>query len=103
MLEFTTNRGTRSSLVFFPYVSTSKLQVRVYPNSTTNQVKLEMNSDGQQLVKVYVKAPAVDGQANRAVVAILAKYLHLPETALTITHGLKSKNKTIVVQRHRSK
>jgi hypothetical protein len=45
-----------------------------------------------------VTAPAVDGKANRAVVAIIAQTLNLPECAVQIQSGTKSPVKRVLVQ-----
>jgi uncharacterized protein YggU (UPF0235/DUF167 family) len=38
--------------------------------------------------------PAVDNQANKAVRAFLAKSLAISKSAVTLTHGAKSREKT---------
>ena len=48
-------------------------------------------------VKVHVTAPALEGRANLAVIALLAKQLKLPKGSVKITAGERSANKTIVV------
>jgi uncharacterized protein (TIGR00251 family) len=45
-----------------------------------------------------VAAPAVDGKANRAVGAIIAQTLHLPESAVQIQTGTKSQIKRVLIQ-----
>jgi uncharacterized protein (TIGR00251 family) len=45
-----------------------------------------------------VAAPAVDGKANRAVVATIAQTLHLPESAVQIQSGTKSPIKRVLIQ-----
>ena len=45
--------------------------------------------------KVWVKAPAREGEANEAVVEMLAKYFKVPKSRVAILKGLQSKNKII--------
>jgi uncharacterized protein (TIGR00251 family) len=45
-----------------------------------------------------VTAPAVDKKANRAVVAIIAQTLDLPERAVQIQTGTKSQIKRVLIQ-----
>jgi uncharacterized protein (TIGR00251 family) len=44
-----------------------------------------------------VSAPAVEGRANRAVVAIIAQTLELPERAVQIQSGIKSQIKRVLI------
>ncbi len=48
-------------------------------------------------VKVHVTAPALEGRANLAVIALLAKQLKVPKGSVKIAAGERSANKTIVV------
>jgi uncharacterized protein YggU (UPF0235/DUF167 family) len=48
-------------------------------------------------VELCVAAQAREGEANKAVVAVLSKALGLPKSDLAITHGLKSRDKTVAV------
>jgi len=77
----------------------STLQVRVTPKAAANRIKVEHHPDGTKLIRVYVTCVPEDGKANKAVLQLLAKELGLPKSALTITHGLTSKDKTIVIKK----
>ncbi len=46
-------------------------------------------------LKVAVTSPPVDGAANAAVVALFAKALRLPKSAIEVVHGATSKRKTL--------
>jgi uncharacterized protein len=48
-------------------------------------------------LKVTLAAPPVDGAANLALCAFLAKALGVPKRAVRITHGEHSKTKTVQV------
>lgn len=68
-----------------------KYQVIVKPGSSQEKVV----ATGEQELTVYLRAKPHDGEANSALIKILAKYLNLPKTSLKITRGQKSRVKTI--------
>jgi uncharacterized protein (TIGR00251 family) len=69
-----------------------KIQVRVKPNSKTQEVSQEGNS-----FAVKVKEPAREGRANQAVIKLLAEHFGVPKSQVRILSGLTSKNKVIEV------
>lgn len=68
-----------------------KLNIRIKPNSRKGPL-VEKTNDS---LIVYVRELAVDGQANEAVVKLLAKYYHVSKTCIKIIHGAKSRRKII--------
>ena len=48
-------------------------------------------------VKIAVTSPPVDGEANAAVIELLAKALGVARSAVTIANGATSKRKTVRV------
>lgn len=54
---------------------------------------------GKSNVKVWVKAPAKEGKANKAVVAALAKYFGTAQSNVEIISGHKSREKVMEVTR----
>lgn len=72
----------------------STFTIRVTPKASANKIKIEDN-----LVRVYVTCVPEDGKANEAVLKLLAKELGVPKSSLTITQGLKGRDKTIVVKK----
>lgn len=48
-------------------------------------------------LKVYVTSAPTDGEANRAVEAVLAKWLGLPGRAVAVHKGTTSRRKSVVV------
>ena len=69
------------------------IKVRVQPKSSRNQV------DGFQdrALRVRVTAAPTEGQANAAVIAILAKTLGVSKSRLEIIRGYSSRDKVISV------
>jgi len=69
------------------------IKIRVQPKSSRNQV------DGFQdgALRVRVTAAPTEGQANAAVIAILAKTLGVSKSRLEIIRGHSSRDKVISV------
>jgi len=66
------------------------IAVRVIPRSRRNSVVWEAGE-----LKVHLTAPPVDGAANEALVALLAKQFALPKRSITIVHGATGKKKMV--------
>ncbi len=67
--------------------------IRVTPRASTNEVAGER--DGVLLVRVT--APPVEGRANAAVVALLAKALGVPRSAVRLERGAAARTKRVSV------
>lgn len=70
-----------------------KIDVKVIPAAKKDLIKQEGD-----VWKVYLNAPAVDGKANRALIALLAEHLKVRKSRIEITKGLKSRYKTINIE-----
>jgi uncharacterized protein YggU (UPF0235/DUF167 family) len=66
--------------------------VRVTARAASNRIRRETAG-----IRVSVTAPAVDNQANEAVIAVLAKALRLPKSSFVIERGKTSRDKLIAV------
>lgn len=72
------------------------LDIRVTPNSGRDGIDaIEALADGQPVLKVRVRALPAEGQANDAVVALLAKKLRLPKSCVALERGGASRMKTL--------
>jgi uncharacterized protein (TIGR00251 family) len=69
-----------------------KIQVKVKPNSKTQEVSQEGNS-----FAVKVKEPAREGRANQAVIKLLAEHFGVPKSQVRILSGFRSRNKEIEI------
>lgn len=69
------------------------LTVYVQPRSSRNKIA---GLHGEAL-KICITSPPVDGKANAAVTAYLAKLFHLPKSAVTITRGKQSRTKRFTI------
>ena len=72
-----------------------KINVKVVPAAKVEQIQLSIDSS----LKVWVKGKPIDGEANRAVIKILAKYFKVALSSVRIISGLTSRNKVIEVNK----
>ncbi len=66
--------------------------VRVTPRASRNELSF---ADG--VLHVRLTAPPVEGAANAALIALLAKRLGLPRRAIHILRGTAARHKTVAV------
>lgn len=78
---------SKNSLAEFAIPGTT-LNTRVTPKARANKVEIEGGT-----IKVSVTSPPADGQANSAVIKLLAKALGVAKTRLTLLQGHKSRDK----------
>jgi len=69
-----------------------KIQVKVKPNSRTEELSQEGNS-----FIVKVKEPPKEGKANQVVIKLLAEHFGIPRSCVSILSGFRSRNKVIEV------
>lgn len=67
------------------------LDVHAVPRSSRDAIGKP--HDGR--LKLHIKSPPVDGEANAAIVKLLAKTLGLPRESIELTHGQTGKRKTV--------
>ena len=70
------------------------LRLHVQPRAAHNQVA---GLQGEAL-KLRLTSPPVDGKANKAVIATLARLLDLPKSCLSLRSGLQSRTKTVRIE-----
>ncbi|KAF5571984.1 DUF167 domain-containing protein [Fusarium phyllophilum] len=71
------------------------LQLRVKPGASKNREGVIAITD--DAIELCVSAQAREGEANKAVVQLLSGILGVPKSSLQLTHGMKSRDKTIVL------
>jgi uncharacterized protein (TIGR00251 family) len=75
------------------------IAVRVTPRGGRDAVDGWVRDDaGRLLLKVRVAAPAAEGQANAAVIGVLAKALGRPKSAFTLLSGQTARVKRLNVE-----
>jgi uncharacterized protein (TIGR00251 family) len=70
-----------------------KISVKVIPGAKEDSIQTSIDGN----LKVWVKGKPVDGEANRAVITLLAKYYDVPKRNVVIKSGLTSRNKIIEI------
>ena len=79
-----------------PSIGGMSVSLRVTPRGGRDAIEgIEPLSDGRVVLKVRVRAIADGGEANRAVIKLLAKTLHVPQRSLTLASGATSRLKQI--------
>lgn len=65
-----------------------EITVRVTPRASRERIAEEYGR-----LRVWVTVPPEGGKANKAVQSLLADYLGVPKTSLTLVRGAKSRDK----------
>ena len=74
------------------------IALRVTPRGGRDSIDgIEQLSDGRSVLKVRVRAIADAGEANRAVLALLAKSLGVPKASVSLLSGATSRLKQVAV------
>ncbi len=72
------------------------LSVRLTPKSARDEIgSLDRLSDGRTVLKVRVRALPQDGEANDALIRLIAKALHIPQASVRIEAGASGRVKTL--------
>jgi uncharacterized protein (TIGR00251 family) len=67
------------------------LHVHVVPNAKIDKVVGEHGG----AIKIKLRVPALEGKANSARISFLADELNIPQRAIVLQHGKKSRDKVI--------
>ncbi len=71
-----------------------KYRIKITPRSSKNEIVGKL-PDGT--LKIKLKAPPVDGEANAELIKFLSKEWGVPKSSIKIVKGLTSKTKLIEV------
>ncbi len=76
-----------------------RLSVRLTPSGGRDRIDgIDTADDGSTWLKARVSAPPEDGKANKALVALLAKSLRLPKSAITFISGETARKKILRIE-----
>ena len=76
-----------------------RVAVRVQPGAKNSEVTGWISGpDGQSVLKVRLRAPAVEGKANAALLEFLAESLGLRPRQIVLERGLKSRDKVVLIE-----
>jgi hypothetical protein len=70
-----------------------KIYVRVIPGAKVEQI--QESFDGN--IKMWVKGKPIEGEANRALIKLLAKHFKVAQSSIKIVNGLKNRKKVIEI------
>lgn len=70
-----------------------RINVRVIPRAKLNQV--EEQPDGT--IRVHTTAAPTDGDANAAVIKMLARHFDVPKTSVKIIRGQNARDKVVEI------
>ncbi len=86
-----------ASSPFSPVPGGVRLAVRLTPRAGRARIDGLRDTPDGPVAAIAVTQPPEDGKANAALESLLAKALHLPKSAVRVTHGGKSRNKTVTI------
>lgn len=76
----------------------ARLAVRLTPGASADRIDgWDVDVEGRPVLKVRVRARPVEGEANEALICLLAKALGAPRSAVSLARGGQSRLKMIEV------
>ena len=72
-----------------------KLRLKVKPNSKEERI---LGFDANDVLSISVKAPPVEGKANRAVIRLLSSVMGIPKSKVKVVSGLRSRLKVVEIE-----
>lgn len=77
---------------------TARIPVKLTPKSSKNAIEgWDVDPEGRPVLKVRVRAQPVEGEANAALIALLAKTLGVPRRNVNLARGSQSRLKMVEV------
>lgn len=74
------------------------LPVRLTPGTSADRIDgWDVDLDGRPILKVRVRARPVEGEANAALIQLMAKTLGVPKSAVTLERGGQSRTKRLAI------
>lgn len=71
-----------------------KIKIQVKTKAREEKIEKRVNSD---VYVVHTKKQAIEGEANRSIVEIIAEYFNVPKTSVVIKSGKRSKLKIVEI------
>ena len=79
--------------------SLAHLAVRLTPGASADRIDgWDMDAEGRPVLKVRVRARPVEGQANEALVRLLASALGVAKSAVSLQRGGQSRTKILAIE-----
>lgn len=74
------------------------LAIKLTPGAASDRIDgWDVDPDGRPVLKVRVRARPVEGEANAALIKLLAKALGVPKSAVSLARGGQSRTKMVAV------
>ena len=67
------------------------IQVHIIPSAKIDKVVGERG----EAIRIKLRAPAMEGKANAALCSFLAEQLNIPQRAIVLEHGQRSRDKVV--------
>lgn len=78
---------------------TARVPIKLTPRAAADRIDgWDVDPDGRPVLKVRVRAQPVEGEANAALTACLARALGVPKRAVTLARGGQSRLKMVAVE-----
>jgi hypothetical protein len=77
----------------------ANLPIRLTPGASIDRIDgWDVDPEGRPVLKVRVRARPIEGEANEALIKLLAKALGVPKSAVAIQRGGQSRTKILAVE-----
>lgn len=77
----------------------ARLPIRLTPGASVDRIDgWDVDAEGRPVLKVRVRARPVEGEANAALVKLIAKTLGVPKSAVVLQRGGQSRTKMLVIE-----
>ncbi len=77
----------------------ARLAVKLTPGAAADRIDgWDVDVEGRPLLKVRVRARPIEGEANDALVKLLARALGLPKSAVSVQRGGQSRTKILAIE-----
>jgi len=77
----------------------ARLAVKLTPGASADRIDgWDLDPEGRPVLKVRVRARPVEGEANAALILLLAKSLGVPRSTLSLVRGGQSRLKMVEVE-----
>lgn len=77
------------------------MAVRLTPRGGRDAIDgIELRADGQSVLKARVRAAATEGEANAALLKLIAHQLHVPPRDVSLIAGATSRIKRLAIAGH---
>lgn len=81
-----------------PDAPLADLHIKLTPGAASDRIDgWDVDPDGRPILKVRVRARPIEGEANAALLKLIAKTLNVPKSAVSLERGGQSRVKRIAV------